>query len=84
MTVVTGTVAELARVLGAPRPTLGGAALGSTDRFRAIGVIASASGQGAALISIERSVATRSQAGRQLARCGDRNLAVARSGEDEI
>ena len=54
MTVVTGTVAELARVLGAPRPTLGGAALGSTDRFRAIGVIASASGQGAALISIDK------------------------------
>jgi len=52
--VVAGTAAELARVLGAPRPTLAGAALGPTERFRAIGVMASASGQGVALMSIDK------------------------------
>jgi len=51
---LAGTAAELARVLGAPRPTLAGAALGPTERFRAIGVIASASGQGAALMSVDK------------------------------
>jgi general secretion pathway protein C len=54
MPVVAGTAAELARVLGAPRPALAGAALGPTERFRAIGVMASASGQGVALISVDK------------------------------
>jgi general secretion pathway protein C len=52
--VVAGTAAELARVLGAPRPTLAGAALGPTERFNAIGVMASASGQGVALVSVDK------------------------------
>ena len=52
--VLAGTAAELARVLGAPRPTLAGAAMGPTERFRAIGVIASASGQGAVLMSVDK------------------------------
>ena len=52
--VTAGTAAELARVLGAPRPALAGVAMNPTERFRAIGVIASASGQGAALISVDK------------------------------
>ena len=52
--VVAGTPAELARVLGAPRPTLAGSALAPAERFRVIGVLASASGQGAALISVDK------------------------------
>lgn len=52
--VVAGTAAELARVLGAPRPTLAGAAMSPAERFRAIGVIASASGQGTALLSVDK------------------------------
>ena len=53
-TAVAGTPAELARVLGAPRPALAGSALGPVDRFSVIGVLASASGQGAALISVDK------------------------------
>lgn len=52
--VVASTPAELARVLGAPRPTLSGSALSPAERFRAIGVIASATGQGAALIAVDK------------------------------
>ena len=52
--VVAGTPAELARVLGAPRPVLSGSALGPAERFRAVGVVASASGQGAALIAVDK------------------------------
>jgi len=51
---VAGTPAELARVLGAPRPALEGSALAPAERFRVIGVLASASGQGAALISVDK------------------------------
>ncbi len=52
--VVAGTPAELARVLGAPRPALAGSAQGPAERFSVIGVLASASGQGAALISVDK------------------------------
>jgi general secretion pathway protein C len=52
--VLAGTAAELARVLGAPRPALAGAAMSPNERFRAIGVMASASGQGVALIAVDR------------------------------
>jgi general secretion pathway protein C len=52
--VAAGTTAELARVLGAPRPALAGSVLGPAERFRVIGVLASASGQGAALISVDK------------------------------
>ncbi len=54
LSVVAGTPTELARVLGAPRPALAGSALGPTERFSVIGVLASASGQGAALISVDK------------------------------
>jgi general secretion pathway protein C len=52
--VVAGTAAELARVLGAPRPALAGAAMSPAERFRVVGVIASTSGQGTALMSIDK------------------------------
>jgi general secretion pathway protein C len=52
--VALGTPAELARVLGAARPTLAGSELGLAERFRVVGVMASASGQGTALISVDR------------------------------
>jgi general secretion pathway protein C len=52
--VAVGTPAELARVLGAARTTWADAALGLADRFRVIGVLASASGQGTALISVDK------------------------------
>ncbi len=52
--VVAGTVAELSRVLGAPRPALAGASISPVERFRVIGVIASASGQGVALMSVDK------------------------------
>jgi general secretion pathway protein C len=44
---------ELARVLGAPPEALNGVAAGLAQRFRLAGVIASASGQGAALLSMD-------------------------------
>ena len=65
--VVAGTVAELARVLGAPRPALAGAAPGPTERFRVIGVIASASGQGAALMSVDKQPARPFRVGSNIA-----------------
>jgi general secretion pathway protein C len=65
--VVAGTAAELARVLGAPRPALVGAAPGPTERFRAIGVIASASGQGAALMSVDKQPARPFRVGSNIA-----------------
>jgi general secretion pathway protein C len=46
-------VIELARVLGAPPETLNGVAAGLAQRFRLAGVIASASGRGAALLSMD-------------------------------
>jgi general secretion pathway protein C len=46
-------VIELARVLGAPPETLNGVAGELAQRFRLAGVIASASGQGAALLSMD-------------------------------
>ncbi len=52
--VVAGAAAELSRVLGAPRPALAGVAMSPVERFRAIGVIASASGQGVALMSVDK------------------------------
>ncbi|MDO9278779.1 MAG: hypothetical protein Q7U05_09505 [Polaromonas sp.] len=52
--VAAGTPAELSRVLGAPRTMLAGSALSPAERFRAIGVLANASGQGAALISVDK------------------------------
>jgi general secretion pathway protein C len=52
--VVAGTATELARLLGAPRPALAGPALSPTERFRVYGVIASASGQGTALVSVDK------------------------------
>jgi general secretion pathway protein C len=54
VTVVAGTTTEMARVLGVPRPGLALAAMRPADRFRAVGVIASASGQGAALIAVDK------------------------------
>jgi len=47
------SVIELARVLGAPPEALNGVAAGLAQRFRLAGVIASASGQGAALLSMD-------------------------------
>ena len=47
------SVIELARVLGAPPEALNGVAAGLGQRFRLAGVIASASGQGAALLSMD-------------------------------
>ena len=47
------SVIELARVLGAPPEALTGVAAGLEQRFRLAGVIASASGQGAALLSMD-------------------------------
>ena len=47
------SVIELARVLGAPPEALNGVATGLAQRFRLAGVIASASGQGAALLSMD-------------------------------
>ena len=47
------SVVELARVLGAPPEALNGVAAGLAQRFRLAGVIASASGQGAALLSVD-------------------------------
>jgi general secretion pathway protein C len=47
------SVMELARVLGAPPEALNGVAAGLAQRFRLAGVIASASGQGAALLSMD-------------------------------
>jgi general secretion pathway protein C len=52
--VAVGTPAELARVLGAARATWADAALVLAERFRVIGVLASASGQGTALISVDK------------------------------
>ncbi len=47
------SVIELARVLGAPPEALNGVAAGLAQRFRLAGVIASANGQGAALLSTD-------------------------------
>ena len=47
------SVTELARVLGAPPEALNGVAAGLEQRFRLAGVIASASGQGAALLAMD-------------------------------
>jgi general secretion pathway protein C len=47
------SVIELARVLGAPPEALNGVAAGLEQRFRLAGVMASASGQGAALLSVD-------------------------------
>jgi general secretion pathway protein C len=49
-----GTPAELARVLGAARSKWAVSALSLTERFRVIGVMASVSGQGSALISVDK------------------------------
>ena len=51
--VLAVSVIELARVLGAPPEALNGVAAGLAQRFRLAGVIASASGQGAALLSMD-------------------------------
>jgi len=50
---MAGSVNELALVLGAPPGATAGAAPGLAQRFRLWGVMASASGQGAALLSLD-------------------------------
>jgi len=52
--VAVSTPAELARVLGATRTTWTGSELVLAERFRVMGVLASASGQGTALISVDK------------------------------
>ncbi len=52
--VAVGTPAEIARVLGAARPAWAASKLDLVERFRVIGVMASVSGQGTALISVDK------------------------------